>query len=90
MSALEADAHDHAAAELAAVPRPVALRVWRKNFRAFHQEITPPQAHLLQMTLTGCAFAAWCETLAAGGEADPAARAAEWLVDALNEELLNG
>ena len=89
-SALEADAHDHDAAELAAVPRPVALRVWRKNFRAFHQEITPQHARLLQMTRAGCRFADWCETLAAGGEADPATRAAELLVDALKEELLNG
>ena len=89
-SALEADAHDHDAAEQAAVPRPVALRVWRKNHHAFHQEITPLQAQMLQMTRPGCNFADWCEMLVAGGEADPAARAAELLVDALNEELLSG
>lgn len=104
-SALEADAHDHGAAsavrcadkalsgdaaEAAMVPRAVAIRVWRKNLRAFHQEITPLQAQLLRMTQAGCRFADWCETLAASGEADPAARAAELLVDALNEEVLAG
>ncbi len=89
-SALETNAHDHDAAEQAAAPRPVAIRVWRKNHHAYHQVITPQHAQLLQMTLTGCTFAEWCETLAASGEADPATLAAELLVDALSEELLSG
>lgn len=67
-------------------PRATRLRVWRGGFKVYHREIDEAEFAALSLAREGCSFADICEQLS--GRDDPAAAAAQLLMNWINDGLL--